>query len=153
MKRHPALRQLSVDHHHGLVQARRLVKASVDNSKPNAKGAIDTAREFLAFFEEQTRPHFREEEEVLLPAFSIYADVKQEPLVEMLIEHVHINRLVTELAAQVREGAPSAETMRALGTMLQEHIRYEEHVVFPLIEQQMPDEALQALQAAITSNE
>ena len=147
VKRHPALRDLSEDHHHGLVHARRLVKAADSEQEPEGSGeaAVQVAREFLQFFEEHTRAHFREEEEVLLPSFANYGDPAQEPIVQMLVEHVHINRLVRRLAHEVAGGKPSGETMRSVGTLLQGHIRLEENVVFPLIERAMPEDALDAL--------
>jgi hemerythrin-like domain-containing protein len=153
MKRHPALRDLSSDHHHALVQARRLLIAADDVSEPEGTNAGQAAREFLHFFQEHTRPHFREEEEVLLPAFSNYGDPAQEPIVQMLVEHVHINRLVTQLASEMDSGHPSPQTMRDLGTMLQGHVRLEENVVFPLIESQMPEQALLALAQRLAPGE
>jgi hemerythrin-like domain-containing protein len=147
VKRHPALRDLSDDHHHGLVHARRLVKAAecAQGSGGGAASDVQVAQEFLQFFEEHTRAHFREEEEVLLPAFANYGDPAQEPIVQMLVQHVHINRLVRQLASEVCDGKPLGETMHSVGTLLQGHIRLEENVVFPIIEQAMPEDALDAL--------
>ena len=146
MKRHPSLRNLSSDHHQGLVQARRLINAagSEDDPSPSAE-AENIARNFLAFWGEHTVPHFREEEEVLLPAFARYGNPSQEPVVRLLVEHVHIRRLVADLQRQVDEGPPSANTMRAIGELLRAHIRHEEDVVFPLIERTVPEDALQEL--------
>ena len=148
MKRHPALRALSSDHHQGLVQARRLEQAA----QPAAAGAQAAdlgavARAFLIFWDVHTRPHFREEEEVLLPAFARYSDPAAAPVVRLLVEHVHIRRVVADLQRQVDAGQPEAATMQAIGERLRAHIRYEEDVVFPLIEQTLPEEALAALPA------
>jgi hemerythrin-like domain-containing protein len=150
MKRHPALRDLSEDHHHGLVQARRLMKAAEDFGEegPRRK-AEEVAQAFLEFFEAHTRPHFREEEEILLPSFAGHGDVAQAPFVRMLIEHVQINLLVRSLAAEVRLGEPSPETMGRLGVLLQGHIRHEENVIFPLIEKALPTDAMAALAAEL----
>ncbi len=82
---------------------------------------------------------------MLLPAFARYGDPSLEPVVRMLVEHVHIRKLVADLQRQVVEGHPSVETMRSIGEMLRGHIRHEEDVVFPLIEKAMPEEALQEL--------
>jgi len=153
MKRHPALRVLSSDHHQGLVQARRLVKAaSGARSAGDGAGNPDqdaereqAARGFLAFWSEHTVRHFREEEEVLLPTFARYGDPTLEPVVRVLVEHIKIRRLVDDLHQQVEQGATSIETMRAIGELLRGHIRYEEAVLFPLIEAAMPEEALSEL--------
>jgi hemerythrin-like domain-containing protein len=137
MKRHPALHSLSSDHHLGLVQARRLVRAATD-----AAPAAPAAQAFLAFWAEHTRGHFREEEEDLLPAFARYGDPAAAPVVRVLVEHVQMRRLVGDLAEQVAAGVPDPATMTALGELLRAHIRYEEDVLFPLIEQTMPEAAL-----------
>lgn len=153
MKRHPALRELSSDHHQGLVQARRLVRvARNDVPESQASGATvsdvevaKVAHDFLTFWAEHTIQHFREEEEVLLPAFARYGDPTVEPVVRMLTEHIHMRRLVDDLQHQVEQGKPSVETMHAIGEMLRGHIRHEEDVLFPLIETAMPEEALLVL--------
>lgn len=61
MKRHPALESLSRDHHHALVVAQRL-------KRPTDSTAADARAAFLQYWQADGREHFREEEEVLLPA-------------------------------------------------------------------------------------
>jgi quercetin dioxygenase-like cupin family protein len=132
VKRHPALVSLSHDHHHGLVQAKRL--------RAGAKGTdqLSAARAFLGFFAHDTVDHFREEEERLFPLLE-GSEEAREPLVRALLEHQRIHALVGRLTAQVEEGAPDAETMRALGGEIEAHIRYEERELFPLIERLVSD--------------
>jgi hemerythrin-like domain-containing protein len=142
MKRHPALRELSSDHHQGLVHARRLVKAA-----DTGQDVEQTARDFLAFWREHTTRHFREEEEVLLPAYARYADPSDPAAVRVLVDHVHIRRHTADLDRQLAEGKPSAGTMRQIGEMLRAHIRHEEDVLFPMIEQALPEPELAALPA------
>ena len=146
MKRHPALRALSSDHQQGLVQARRLVQAAqaAEAGAPEADRRR-VAQAFLVFWAAHTRRHFREEEEVLLPAFARYGDPAAAPVVRLLVEHVQIRRLVADLQRQVDTGAPELATMQAIGELLRAHIRHEEDVVFPMLEQIMPEEALIAL--------
>ena len=62
MKRHPALVPLSHDHHHALVEARRLRRSAETEADPAA-----AAETFASFFASVTVPHFREEEEELFP--------------------------------------------------------------------------------------
>ena len=109
----------------------------------------ETAQSFLRFFAEHTNRHFREEEEVLLPAYARYADLSEPSIAQMLIEHVRLRGLVGDLAEQVTHGAPSQETLAALGSLLQSHIRMEENIIFPLIERAMPEEALVELAAEL----
>ncbi|PZR94780.1 MAG: hemerythrin domain-containing protein [Candidatus Chloroheliales bacterium] len=150
MKRHPALRELSSDHHHGLVQARRLMLA-VSGDRASPATLMPAARAFLDFWAHETRPHFRAEEEALLPAFARYADPNQPPIVRILLEHIRIRQLVAELERAVAGDTAAAPTMQALGELLHAHIRYEEDVFFPLLEASMPEEELAALPAAIAA--
>jgi hemerythrin-like domain-containing protein len=145
MKRHPSLRDLSSDHHQGLVQARRLVQAAEGTLPVPGDSAAGVVHDFLHFWAEEINHHFREEEEVLLPAFARYDDPAAAPVVRMLVEHVRIRRLVDDLQTQLAGGAPEPATMQATGDLLREHIRHEENVVFPLIETTMPEDALALL--------
>jgi hemerythrin-like domain-containing protein len=142
MKRHPALRDLSSDHHQGLVQARRMVKAA-----GSGRDLESTARDFLDFWREHTTRHFREEEEVLLPAYARRADPSDPAVVRVLVDHVHIRRLAADLERLLGTGEPLADTMQHAGEMLRAHIRHEEDVLFPMIEQALPEPELAALPA------
>lgn len=141
MKRHPALRDLSVDHHHALVQAHRLQK--MVSAEDVARREV--AAEFLEFWRQHANPHFREEEGALLPFFARWGDGEAEPIRQMLREHVLIRRDVMTLP-----DLPDGETLRALGASLEAHVRLEERVVFPLIEEAVPDAACMKYEAAIT---
>ncbi len=146
MKRHPSLRDLSEDHHHGLVHASHLLQASSAEASDAARfPKQEVARDFLEFFAGHTNAHFREEEEVLLPTYARYSEMSDPVIAQMMIEHVQIRRLVLDLQQEMASGSPSAETMRALGTLLRAHIRLEENIIFPLIERSMSEEALQKL--------
>ncbi len=147
MKRHPSLRDLSVDHHHALVQAHRLQSADTDAQTQQA-----TFDDFVRFWREHTRPHFREEDEALLPFFARYGDIDQEPIRQMQREHILIRR---DVAALLTMSAGDSSTrnaaMQALGRQLEAHVRLEERVVFPLIEEALPEEAIFQLPAALAA--
>lgn len=64
MKRAAELRQLSDDHHQGLVQERRLRKAAAGD---DAVSLEEATGDFLEFWQRDTSAQFRREEEVLLP--------------------------------------------------------------------------------------
>jgi len=144
MKRHPALRDLSSDHHQALVQSHRLQKwAHSDAAK--RRQIVD---DFLQFWREHGQQHFCEEEQALLPYFARWGDLDQEPIRQMLREHVLIRRdaqLLKENPAQ------SEEFFSAAGKLLEGHVRLEERVVFPLIEEALPESALDALPAALAA--
>jgi iron-sulfur cluster repair protein YtfE (RIC family) len=147
MKRTPELRTLSEDHHHGLVQARWLRRAA-EGDEANPVEA--TARGFLNFWQKETAIHFRKEEEVLLPVMARHGgDVSQAPLVEMLEDHARIRGLVMRLSDEVVGGNVRPETLREIGDRLEAHIRLEERVVFPLVEESLPEAALTELAARL----
>ena len=124
MKRHPALIPLSHDHHHALVEARRLRRAADGDEDPGPVAAA-----FVEFFAAETVPHFREEEETLFPLV-VDSDEARPLIVEALLDHQRLHALVAELqgSTDVRRA------MRELGELLEAHVRREERALFPLIE-------------------
>ena len=132
MKRYRALTRLSRDHQHGLAVALQLRRATAETAE-----TADAA--FVAFGEEDGQRHFRAEEEVLLPLAARHLPAAHDAIVRVLVEQVDIRRRAAELAL-----APTAELddLHVLGDRLQQHIRHEERVLFPLIEQTLPNEKL-----------
>lgn len=139
MKRHPALHPLSHHHHHALAAAKRLKMAGIQH-----KGyRLEEVRDLLAaFWHSGGQAHFREEEEVLLPAYAQYASPDHPEIVRMLLEHVQIRSLVDQI---LYRGNVTEETMSQLGYLLENHVRREERIIFPLMEQAIPEERLQEL--------
>ena len=124
MKRLQALIPVSHDHHHALVEAKRLRRAADRDDDPSA-----AATAFVRFFRTSSVPHFREEEEVLFP---LVIDVEEARalLVQALLDHQRLHALVAALEA----GGDVRTTMRELGERLEAHVRLEERQLFPLIE-------------------
>lgn len=151
MKRTPELRTLSEVHHLGLVHARRLRRAQKGEETNSAKSA---AKEFLDFWQKETSIHFRKEEEVLLPVVARYGgDVSQDSLVEMLAQHAYIRALIVRLSDEVMGGNVRTETLHEIGEQLEAHIRLEERVVFPLLEESLSEAALTELAARLEVKE
>ena len=124
MKRHRALIALSHDHHHALVEARRLRRAADGSEDPTA-----AAEAFVRFFRTSTVPHVREEEESLFPLVAGIDEVRSQ-VVEALLDHQHLHALI----ARLEEDDDVRATMRELGERLEAHVRFEERQLFPLIE-------------------
>jgi hemerythrin-like domain-containing protein len=140
MKRHPSLRPFSDDHHQGLVNARRLRRAA----SGDGGSSVDAARDFLEFWRRDTSRHFRKEEEVLLPVLARYeGDLRKQPILRMLTQHARIRGLAMQLSDELEQGEIQEDTLRNLGEQLEAHIRLEEREVFPLIEETLPERALQ----------
>jgi iron-sulfur cluster repair protein YtfE (RIC family) len=142
MKRSEALHQLSRDHHKALFVAQRLRHAE----EPDLEAR---ALEFLDFWRSQGHRHFQVEEDLLLPAYERVASAEEEPVVRVLTDHVTIRRR----AADIERGVKSLGSLRELGTILEGHVRHEERVLFPLIEQALPPRELEALARAIARAE
>ncbi|MGN6867032.1 MAG: hemerythrin domain-containing protein [Solirubrobacteraceae bacterium] len=140
MKRHPALAPLSRDHHHALVLAQRLRRAG-------AQDAGDAAAAFLEHWVEEERLHFRLEEEVLLPAYAAYGDPDHPAVIRTLLDHVRIRRDVERLA-----GGADPELLHEIGSRLADHVRLEENELFPLVEETLPETALEALGARLRNH-
>lgn len=135
MKRHPALVPLSHDHHLTLVHARELRRAA--DADPEERRAA--AGRFLRHFDPHVVRHFREEEEVVFPLLPL-----QPPeLDRVLVEHQRIRSLAGRLRSD-----PAPETLVQLGTLLEEHIRLEERIVFELVQEHAAAAELAAVRLA-----
>lgn len=120
MKRSPSLRNLSNEHHHGLVLAKR------------AKKAAGTAEEQRAWQEIRDRfaadlePHFQAEEVWLLPALERAGETGL--VRRTLAEHVALRRLIDENGARAMTG---------FAELLEQHIRFEERELFEAAQQKL----------------
>ena len=134
MRRHDALIPLSHDHHHALVQVRRL-KSAADSSD---ESRMEAARAFLDFFRHDTLGHFRQEEEEVFP-LGVDSPELRETLSQVMFEHLRIHKLVLDLKQEVDNDAVGRDRMLQLATVLEGHIRFEEKDVFPEIERVAAD--------------
>lgn len=144
MKRSVALQPLSRDHHQALAVAQRLRRADGESEAAAARDA------FLEFWRSHGNEHFREEEELLLPAYAEHGDPGHPLVVRVLVEHVVIRQRARRLAGSA---APAAADLRDLGERLASHVRLEERELFPLIESALPGDALDALARALAADD
>lgn len=144
MKRHPSLHGLSADHHRELVQARRLRRAA----EGEAAARLATAATYVEIFFAETVLHFRREEELLFPLYALHAG-STPVLQRVLREHMELHGLARTLRAEVVGGVVSAETVRALGALLHDHVRVEERELFEHLQRVVPAEELEALGARL----
>ena len=141
MRRHPSLVPLSEDHHHELVQARRLLAAA---EAGDAEARLAAADAWVRTFFETTVRHFRREEEELFPLYARHAG--STPLLErILAEHMELHGLARALRTAVAAGEVDAERLLELGTLLREHVRLEERELFEEIQRVVPAAELEAL--------
>ena len=141
MKRHPALVQLSEDHHHELVQARRLLRAADASSDER----LDAGAAYAEAFFTDTVDHFRREEDGVFALYAAHAGADDPLLARVLREHMELHGLAHALRAEVSAGAVAADTLEALGTLLHDHVRLEERELFEAVQRIVPAAELDAL--------
>ena len=140
MKRHEGLKPLSHDHHRALVEAKHLRAAGEQAS------AESTAARLLERWAEMEQ-HFREEELLLLPVLGRYTGSDCPEIAETLRQHVEIRGAVDAISERLDGGlTPPPTDLHRLGELLRDHVRYEERVLFPEVEQVLPSEQLWRVQ-------
>ncbi|MDI1322762.1 MAG: hemerythrin domain-containing protein [Algoriphagus sp.] len=129
LKRHPALQHLSHDHHHGLLlcwKIRQGFKLGVDPDRMKAYSEW--------FWNHHLEVHFREEEEQLFPIL-----VVDNPLIKQaLSEHRRLKNLFTKWEN-------IEKNLGQIEEELEQHIRFEERTLFPLIQENASSEQLEAI--------
>ena len=133
MKRGAALRDLSDDHHEGLVLARAAMRATEPEREATWKRVVGR-------FAVALEPHFGIEEEWLLPPM-------QAAGAEGLVARTHAEHAALR-SAVASDAARSLDALRAFGVLLHDHIRFEERVVFPDAETRLDAAALAAVAEA-----
>lgn len=136
MKRREELHGLSDDHHTALVVAFRCRRAGAGQGDLSAEEAW---RQALRLASNQLVNHFRVEEEILLPALEELGE--GEMARRIAAEHRQLEDLLT-----VEEAAADAVT--AFGELLDQHIRFEERVVFEQTQDRLPRSVLDAIALA-----
>lgn len=119
LKRHPALQPLSHDHHQGLLlcwKIRQGFKLGIEPSR------IKTYCEW--FWENHLQSHFEEEEKVIFPVLSA-----QNSLVKQaLSEHKRLRNLFSNWENLEL-------TLGQIEEILEKHIRFEERIFFPAVQE------------------
>jgi len=139
--RSAALLPLTRDHHHALAQTVRLEKAAASNE---ARVKLLCAGDFLNFYLGRALHHFREEEELFFPPV-VSDEQTRELVIRAVLEHLKIHGLVAELKTQLSKGDVENGLMDELAQTLRLHVRFEEDILFPLIEQLVPPGRLESI--------
>ena len=139
MKRSAALLSLSRDHYHALAAAQGMRRAD---------DGPEGAALFLKFWNDQGQAHFRLEEEVLMPSWALLGTVDEAAAAQLAREHLEIRTAALALAKQ-----PELERVRDLGQRLASHVRFEERVLFGLIETDLSPPDLDRLARTVAEAE
>jgi iron-sulfur cluster repair protein YtfE (RIC family) len=127
MKRHIALQPLSREHHGALLLAQLL-----RNDAPDYAGLPTD------FYRETLQQHFEKEETIFNQSKGLATDLDT-MIDETIAEHLLLKKLFTELNTPYI----SNDQLHTLGLLLNSHIRNEERVLFPLLEQYCSAELLE----------
>jgi len=134
MKRLPELRDLSEDHHHGLVLARRALRAS--NSAERSV-LDDVWADVLRHFETTLEPHFHIEESLIAPILEKQGE--SQLAARLYEEHSALRQLVGTMDGEM------ADNLRRFGELLEKHIRFEERELFEVAQRVLSADALRAV--------
>lgn len=132
MKRHPHLQPLSDDHHASLVLARRIGLAAKQG--PPRRALTKTWDDLQLSFARELEPHFRVEEERLLPQLEARGE-------RTLAERARADHARLRELAHTEADPVVAEQFAEL---LHRHVRFEERELFPRAESLLSLPALEA---------
>ena len=140
MKRHDTLIPLSREHHAALLLARVIQK-----NAPAYKGFPEEPKAkaiyAVQFFKTNLEEHFSKEETLLHQVIKYNAEIKK--LAEEIIsEHLQLSAMFNTL----QDAKELPDALDKLGTLLEEHIRKEERILFPLIQEHCPEEILKTIE-------
>jgi hemerythrin-like domain-containing protein len=152
VKRHPSLHPLSQHHHFALIQALEMRRAAEAPAEKRAAAVERQADKFVAFWHRTGVVHFREEEEVLLPAYARHIRLDQDAgIMRLLADHAEIRAMVQDFEQRRAMKLPiEVEAMARLAGLLHDHVRFEENEVFPRIERVLGGENLDAMGRGLT---
>jgi|SRR5579871_789634 len=152
MKRHPSLHPLSQHHHFALIQALEMRRAAEAPAEKRAAAVARSAEKFVHFWHKTGNVHFREEEEVLLPAYARHTRLDSDPeVMRILADHAEIRAAVRDFEQRLASKSPiEPEELGRLGKLLHDHVRLEENEVFPRIERVLGEEQLKTMGHGLT---
>jgi hemerythrin-like domain-containing protein len=139
MKRHETLAPLSRDHHEALILA-QLLKKGAPVYKNLPAGPNEKAAYAVNFYINHLEKHFLQEE-IMLQKVKTYNRDIEKLREEIINEHQYLKTIFLSLDKTDNLSV----TLDILGRALENHIRKEERILFPLIEQHCPDGILDTL--------
>jgi hemerythrin-like domain-containing protein len=132
IKRNEHIVKLSRDHHAGLLfcwKLRQGVKYHI---------AAERLITYIQYFwQHHFSIHFKEEEEIL------FSPLKDGIVEKAMAEHQNIKTFIDQISLHGTE--VDKEVVLQLADMVNDHIRFEERVLFPHLEEKLPDEQLKKI--------
>lgn len=139
IKRSKELAPLSREHHEGLLFVFK-IRQGLKLCIPENRIAGFCEWSWKAHF----APHFQKEETELVPVLeAAHPMIKQ-----MLDEHIVIRDQFTVVKQE-----PAVATLESLAQLINDHIRFEERQLFPLIEQTATPEQMKAIEQSLAGTQ
>jgi hypothetical protein len=132
LKRHPALQPFSRDHLIGLFHAQRLIKLAQISDEQSLNAALSS---FADAWDREISIHFADEDRLLGPL-----PVSEGNRKRLHDEHIDLTATIEQILDE-----PSATKAAQVGNLLDAHIRWEEHDLFPEIETTLSETELEVL--------
>lgn len=139
MKRHESIAPLSREHHAALILAQLLKKDA-----PVYKGLPTVASEKVVYalnmFNDELKEHFRKEELIIERAKHCHEDILKLGN-EIITEHQQL----TGYFLGLNKATDTEDALNTLGIALETHIRKEERLLFPLIQEHCSEDLMKEL--------
>lgn len=131
IKRHPALVAFSKDHHFGLLLVWKIRQGFSGNVNP------DLIRNYVVYFyNEDLQHHFKEEEDLLFSLLPTGSSTKK-----AIEDHTEIRQMISELS----KDSFLPDDLKKFADKLEEHIRFEERVLFNQYQSELSSDQLDEL--------
>ena len=140
MKRHETLAPLSREHHAALILA-QLIKRNAPEYKGLPTTISDKVVYAINFYKTELKTHFKKEELLLKKVKAFHPAI-----VKLSDEIVAEHALLKGLFLSLNNAFDHEAVLNELGNELDAHIRKEERILFPLIQEHCTEEMLQKIQ-------
>ena len=151
MKRHESLHALSQHHHFALLESLFIRRAKEESGATRDSSLRKVAEEFIQFWEKKGKLHFREEEEILIPAYALHVSIENDQdVMRMLADHAKIRAKIGKLSSLLSNNEAFETDLTEIGETLQNHVRLEENIIFPRLEKTLSEEELRKVGHLLT---
>ena len=145
MKRHPSLAHLSRDHHPALILSQLLKKDSpVYKGLPT--GTKEKADYAFGFYKEELAEHFKKEELIVIRIVKGIRTELDQLGEELIAEH----KKLRELFEEIKTSGDLINHLDLIGNILEQHIRKEERVFFPMIQEYCEEQLLEKIETLLS---
>ncbi len=140
MKRHPALINLSREHHAALILAQILKKDGL-NFKDMPTDSEGKRIYTISFYKTELAKHFQHEEEILFAFVDKQSSLLTEQTALLIDEHKKLKNLIHQLSTT----GNLEKVLDKIGMLLEKHIRFEERVYFQKVQEIFSEKELDEL--------